>query len=182
MSVAEKLIHELKAVTVAALYFGCWIGGLLLIKSLVLAEYDIAFAGWTMAIVGALVLSKVVLILEHVPLGSRSKARPAWTDVLLRTALYLAGVVVVLLLERGFEGRHEHGGFLAAILVTFEGSKGVHVWLNSICIGGALLGYNLASVLRRNLGEGAFWQMLSRPLPLVTISLLSLSTSWLDSA
>jgi hypothetical protein len=124
---------------------------------------------------------KVVLILEHVPLGSRSKAWPAWTDVLLRTALYLAGVVVVLLLERGFEGRHEHGGFLPEVLATFEGSKGVHVWLNTICIGGALLGYNLSAVLRRNLGEGAFWRMLSRPLPLVAVSLLSLSTSWLDS-
>lgn len=176
MSVAGKLKHELKAVTVAALYFGCWIGSLLLIKTLLLAEYDIAFAGWTMAIVGALVLSKVVLILEHVPLGARAKTWPAWTDVLLRTALYSIGVVLVLLLERGFEGRHEHGGFLPAVLETFEGSKGVHVWLNTICIGGALLGYNLSSVLRRNLGEGAFWQMLSRPLPLVTIFLLPLAS------
>ena len=38
MSFAAKLKHELKAVGIATLYFGVWLGVLLAIKSLVLAE------------------------------------------------------------------------------------------------------------------------------------------------
>jgi len=80
MSLKQKLKDEMKAIGLAALYFGCWIGALLLLKSLILAEHKIAFHGWSAAVVGALVLSKVVLVLEHVSLGAWVRARPAWVD------------------------------------------------------------------------------------------------------
>lgn len=166
----SRLKHELKALAVAALYFGCWIGALLMIKSLVLAEYKIAFSGWTKAIVGALILSKVVLVLEHVSLGKWEKHQPGWAHVMIRSGLYSFGVLIVLLLERGFEGRHAHGGFSEAIAAGIHGADAAHVWANTVCVGGALLGYNFLCVLRRNLGEGALLRMLSKPLPLVTSS------------
>ena len=56
-----KLKHELKAVAGAMLFFGVWIGALILIKTLVLAEYHVGFSGWSKILVGALILSKVVL-------------------------------------------------------------------------------------------------------------------------
>jgi hypothetical protein len=59
----QKLGQELKAVGLAALYFGCWLAALLIIKQLTLVEYHIEFRGMSMAVVGALVLSKVVLLL-----------------------------------------------------------------------------------------------------------------------
>jgi hypothetical protein len=83
----QKLKVELKEVGIAALYFGCWIAALLMVKSLILAEYRIAFQGWSMAVAGALVLSKVVLIIEHVNLGAWVRSHPAWVDVVLRTVL-----------------------------------------------------------------------------------------------
>jgi hypothetical protein len=94
MAFAAKLKHELKAVGIATLYFGLWLGVLLLIKSLVLAEYRIAFHHWSLALVGALVLSKVVLLLA-----------------------------------------------------------------NTICLSGALLGYNLLTVIRQHLGEGGLLRL-----------------------
>jgi hypothetical protein len=78
MSLQQKLKHEIKALGLAMLYFGCWIAGLLLLKQLVLAEYQIAFHDWSLALIGALILSKVVLILEHVSLGAWIRTRPAW--------------------------------------------------------------------------------------------------------
>lgn len=47
MSTGQKLVHELKAVGLAMLYFGTWIGTLLALKHLILAEYKIAAGGWT---------------------------------------------------------------------------------------------------------------------------------------
>jgi len=165
MNLPPQLVEELRALGLAGLYFGCWLAALLLLKQLVLAEYQIQFSGMSKAVVGALVLSKVVLVLEHVPLGAWVRRRPAWVDVVLRTALYALGVLLVLLLEKAFEGRHEYGGFGASLRAVFEHREVHHVWLNALCLSGALLGYNLLSVIRQRLGKGELLRMFKTPLP-----------------
>ncbi|MFG6159956.1 hypothetical protein ACGTNG_14230 [Halomonas sp. 1390] len=165
MAIRQRLIHELKAVGVTTLYFGSWLAALLALKQLILAEYHIEFSGMTKAVVGALILSKVVLVLQHVSLGNWVRCRPAWVDVVLRNALYALGVLVVLLLEKGFEGRHEHGGFVASLSALFRQVDMPHVWVNVICLTGALLGYNVLSVIRRHVGGGVLVRMFLTPLP-----------------
>lgn len=155
----------MKAVGIAALYFGCWIGALVLLKSLILAEYKIAFHGWSAVVVGALVLSKVVLVLEHVSLGAWVRARPAWMDVVLRTAMYTLGVAIVLVLEKGFEGRHEYGGLGPALRHLFQQEDVHHVWANTLCLSGALLGYNALSVVRQHLRERGLLRIFTSILP-----------------
>lgn len=165
MGVAQKLKHEIESVAWLTFYFGCWLGALVLLKYLLLAEYSIAFNGFSIALVGALVLAKVVLVLEYVPLGAWLRTRPAWVDVVLRTALYAFGVFVVLLFEKAFEGRHEHGGFGASLMAVFQHADAKHVWLNTMCVSAALLSYNMLSVVRKRLGKGALLQMFLSPLP-----------------
>jgi hypothetical protein len=165
MSLQQKLKDEIKAVALATLYFATWIGVLMVLKALVLAEYRIEFRGWSLALVGALLLAKVVLVLEHVPLGAWIRTRPALLDVIIRTALYGLGVLVVLLLEKAFEGRHEHGGFVPSLVSVFQHAEIHHVWVNTICLSGALLGYNILSVFRRHLGEGGLIRLFLSPLP-----------------
>ena len=165
MSVGQKLMNEIRAVALATLYFGTWIGVLMVLKVLALAEYRIEFHAWSLVLVGALVLAKVVLVLEHVSLGSWIRTRPALIDVILRTVLYAVGVLVVLLLEKAFEGRHEHGGFAPSLASIFQHAEVHHVWVNTICLSGALLGYNMLSVVRRHLGEGGLLRLLLSPLP-----------------
>jgi hypothetical protein len=67
-----------------------------------------------------LILAKVVMVQEYVPLGAWVRERPAWVDVMVRTALYSFGVIVVLLLEKGFEGRHEYGSFGLSLAAVFQ--------------------------------------------------------------
>jgi len=165
MELKQKLKHEAKAVGLAALYFGCWITALIALKELVLAEYEITFRGWSVIAMGALILSKVVLILENVSFGDWLRTRPAWVDVILRTAMYSVGVVIVLVLEKGIEGRHEHGGFVGAVKAGFASADKFHIMANSICLAGALLGYNVISVLRRHLGERGLLKLFLLPLP-----------------
>jgi hypothetical protein len=164
-SLSTRLAHEAKAIAIAALYFGCWLAVLVIIKKLILADYEIAFDGLSKALIGALVLSKVVLILEHVSLGAWVRAKSAWVDILLRTILYTLGVVIVLLMEKGFDGRHEYGGFIASLKSVFHHADIYHVWLNAIVISGALLVYNVLSVIRRHLGEGSIFSLLMQPVP-----------------
>jgi hypothetical protein len=164
MGLPQKLMHEVKAVGIAALYFGCWIGALVVLKQLVLAEYEIHFRGMSKALLGALVLSKVVLVLEHVPLGTWVRARPAWVDVMLRTVLYALGVLLVLLIEKAFEARHEYGGFGPSLSAVFQHAEVHHVLTNAICLSGALLGYNALSVVRSHLGEGGLLRLFLTPM------------------
>ena len=164
MSFRQKLKDEIKAVALVTCYFAVWLGVLMLLKKLVLAEYRIEFRGLSLALIGALVLAKVVLVLEHVPMGGWIRTRPVLIDVVMRTAMYSIGVAVVLVLEKGFEGRHEHGGFGPALRFLFQEADVYHVWANTLCLSGALLVYNALSVVQRHLGKGSLMRIFMSPL------------------
>lgn len=163
MRIIEKLKNEIKEVGLAAIYFLTWIGSLVFIKTLILDEYRIEFHGLSLAILGALILSKVVIVLEHVPLGDWSRHRAVLWDVLLRTLLYGAGVFLVIVLEKSFEGRRENGGFIPSLIAVFRSANMPHVWANVVCLSGALLGYNVLSVLRNHLGRAGLIKIFTSP-------------------
>lgn len=165
MSITQKVKKEIETLVSLMLYFLGWLGFLMLLKFLLLADYKIGFSDFSIAVVGALVLAKVVLVLENVQLGTWVRSKAAWVDVTLRTALYIFGVFVVMLLEKGFEGRHEYGGFTASVIALFEHAEIYHVWLNFISLSAALLSYNILSVVRKNLGKGVLLRMFLTPLP-----------------
>jgi len=164
LAALQKLKQELIAVIALAAYFGLWLGILILIKYLLLAEYHIGFNKFSVALVGALVLAKVVLVLEHVSLGAWVQSRPAWLDVVLRTALYTFGVFILMSLEKAFEIRHEYDGFGTALMSGYQHADAYHVALNTLCVSASLLSYNLLSVVRRRLGKGELLKMFTTPL------------------
>lgn len=162
---STKIKREIVTLVSVMLFFGCWIAVLGLLKHFILAEYQISFNGFSMVLIGSLILAKVVMVLEYVPLGAWVQARSAWVDVMLRTALYALGLIVVLLLEKGFEGRHEHGGFGPSLAAVFQHEDINHVWANSIALLGALLVFNALSIIRRHLGKGGLRSLFLMPPP-----------------
>ncbi|MEN8132449.1 MAG: hypothetical protein ABFS45_20170 [Pseudomonadota bacterium] len=170
MSIIQNLKREFLELTYVTSYFVCWLGVLILLKHLILAEYKIEFYGMPLAVLGALILAKVVLVLKHVSLGAWIHAQPAWVDVVLRTALYTFGVFVALLIEKTFEARHEYDGFIPALNALFQQADMNHIWINTICLSGALLSYNMLAVVSRCLGKGALLRMFLMPLPKKTLN------------
>lgn len=165
MNMPEKLKYELKSLVIAFVYFALWIGTLMLIKKLILEEYHIQYQGLSAVLLGALVLSKVVLLMESIPLGSWAERQPAWVGIVLRTLLYSTGVLVVLLLEKALEGRHEYGSFMASFKAVFQHADIYHVWANTICLSGALLCFNVLALIRKRLGNNALTRLLTTPSP-----------------
>jgi hypothetical protein len=163
MSIQEKLIHELRAVVLVTLFFAMWLGALMILKLFILEDYHIRLGGFSMVLIGALVLAKVVLILEHVPLGAWLRHQPVLVDVILRTIIFAFGTFVVILLEKAFESRHERGGFGPALMNVFQHRDMPHVWANTICVTGALLFYNLLAALNRHLGSGGLVKVFLSP-------------------
>ncbi len=165
MQIWQKIKEELVLVVSLTLYFLSWLGFLMLIKYLLLADYQIEAVGLSIALVGALVLAKVVLILKGVPMGPWVRSKAAWIDVVLRTILYSFGVFVILVFEKAFEDRHQYDSFTASVLSLFEHTDIYHFWLNLICLSVALLSYNMLTVVQKNLGNGALLRMFLRPPP-----------------
>ncbi len=149
-----RALHEIKSIALVTLYFAACFLVLMFMKRLVLAQYGVEFRGISIALIGALVAAKVVLIMEKVPLGDWVRARPVIVDTLLRTLLYMVGVAVVQLLETAFESRHESGGFWPALLNVLHHRDIHHILANTIGIGGALLAFNVMTVLQLHLGSG----------------------------
>jgi hypothetical protein len=147
------LLHEIKVVWLFTLYFGICFTLMMLLKRLALAQYEIGFEGLSLAVLAALLVGKVVAVLEKIPLGPWIRQRPAVIDVVVRTVLYTLGVFIVLALEKGFESRHEAGGFGPALVRAFENRDRHRVWAVTIGVGGTLLAFNVVSILRRRLGD-----------------------------
>jgi hypothetical protein len=138
---------------------------MVLLKGLVLAEYQIEFHGLSLALIGALIVAKVILVMDSVPLGAPTRYWPGWLHVAVRTALYAFGVVVVLLLEKAFEARHEPDGVVSSLIRMIRHQDIHHIWATTIGVTGALLVFNAVSVVRRFLGTHALLRMFMSPLP-----------------
>lgn len=165
MSLKAKLMHEVRTVGTYTAFFGVWLLLSMLAKSLVLAEYRISAFNLSTALIGALILAKVVLVMEHVPLAGWLRQRAAWLVVVERTVLYGFGVVVVLLIEKATEVRHEQGGILNALLGVLRHKDLPHVLATALSVTGALLVFNVLTVIKRHLGDSGLLKMFMVPLP-----------------
>jgi hypothetical protein len=75
------LKEEVRSIGLYTLFSGTWFAIFLLLKRLILANYEIRFPGRSAAFIGALILAKVVLLLEHLSLGRGIARRPACFEV-----------------------------------------------------------------------------------------------------
>ena len=164
MSLPAKLREEIRSVGLTTLFFAAWFSVLLVLKWLVLAEYNIELRSMSIALVGALIVAKVVLVLEKVPLETWTRGRSALTHVAVRTGLYGLGILVVLLLEKAFEVRHEYGGFIPALAQVISHQDIPHVLAATIGVTGALLVFNSMFVIRRYLGKRGLLGLFLSPL------------------
>lgn len=98
-------------------------------------------------------MAKVVILMEYIPLGHWVREQPAIVDIVLPTLLYTLGVLIVFLLEKAFESRHEDGGFGPALIHVFRHRDIYHVGAGTIVIGLSLFWFNVFSVLQQHFGE-----------------------------
>jgi hypothetical protein len=165
MRVTAKVKNEIVAVGLTTLFFGVWFCMMMLLKKLVLADYQIQFGNLSMALMGALIVAKVVLIMESIPLGAWLRNRSGVSHIAVRTLMYAVGVAAVLLVEKAFEARHEYGGFIPSLTEVFHHRDISHVWATAISVTSALLIFNALFVIRRHVGKRGLIQMFISPYP-----------------
>lgn len=164
MTTKNKIIKEIKSVFWTSLYFFCWFGALMIIKLLLLKEYHIEFFGFSTLVVGTLVVAKVVLILEYVKIPF-TRNKPAYVEIIVRTLFYLAGVFLIMALEKSFEARHEYSGFLDAFRNLSNQTDIYHLYVNTLCVLGALFFFNTWTVIKKMYGAEVFRKIMNSPVP-----------------
>ena len=152
-SIWQKIWHEIKEIAGVAFCFFLWLGILMLLKKLMLEDYQIEFTGLSVAIISSLIIAKVVILMEFIPLGNWVRGQAAIVDIVLRTLLYTLGVLIISLLEKALESRHEDGGFSSALLHVFHHRDIYHVWVGTLVVGISLFWFNVFTVLQRHFGN-----------------------------
>lgn len=155
----KKILHEIIVIARTATYFAIVFLFMMVMKKLYLKDYDIEFTGISQALIGALIISKVILLLELISLGSWVQRQPPIVDVTLRTLLYTLGVLIVVMLEKAFEARHEVSGFGNAISHVIDHRDVYHVWATTLGASASIFFYNTFSVVQRLLGKNGIYKL-----------------------
>src|SRR5664279_5636771 len=155
----KKVLHESIVIARTATYFAIFFIFMIVMKKLTLRDYDIKFTGLSQALIGALILSKVVLLMEMISLGAWVQRQPPIVDTILRTLLYSIGVLVVVVLEKAFEARHKVDGFSNAIAYVLDRRDVYHVWANTLGAAVSIFFFNVFTIVQRLLGKNGMYKL-----------------------
>ncbi|MFZ2312044.1 MAG: hypothetical protein WAV82_05455 [Methylobacter sp.] len=160
MSLLAKLKHEVKEVGLVTLYFFFCFGVMLTMKQLLLADYRIEVQVVSTAAISALIIAKIVIILDHTSAGNRfDTSRPLWWIVLYKTLVYLGVAFIVFTLEKLFHTYRETGLLNQAVSEVWEHRNRNLMLMKLLCVGLTFLGYHFYARLDHRLGEGALRRM-----------------------
>ncbi len=155
MSPYQRIRSELQEIGFVTLYFlGCFLIFLSL-KKLFLKEYDVEITILGTAVVGALVVAKVVVLLGKTSFGRRFRTAPVYVDVIWRSVAYTAAVFAVGLAERLFDLYRDIGEFPRAMLSLWADRDFHHFLAMNICLALSFVVYNVFAEISRHMGNGA---------------------------
>jgi hypothetical protein len=152
------LKREMVEVGLVTLYFlGCFLVAVALTK-LVLAEHRIEFRGLTEAVITALVLAKVVVVMDKTRAGTHFDARVPVAAY--KSLLYFAATFGVLFAEKVLRAYREHDALGTAFIAVWTQRDREVILMKSLCIWLALVGYHLYAGVDRRLGKGILWRVM----------------------
>lgn len=154
MSASERIRTEIREIgLVTAFFLTCFLVFLSL-KKLLLAEYQIEVTVLQTAAIGALVVAKVVVLLEKTSFGNGFRSGTVFSHVLWRSVTYTSVVFVVTLAEHLFDFYREKGNLPDALSEMWSGRDFRHFLAMNLGVGISFLVYNCFSEIDQKLGEG----------------------------
>jgi hypothetical protein len=129
-------------------------------KKLFLEDYHINFAGFFLpATIGALLVGKVVLLSDEIPIMKRFHRVPLIFNVLWKTIIYSLTALVVQFLEELVPILWHHQSLGIAVIKVWDKIHWPHFWAVHILLAYFLLIYVSFRELARNLGEAQFFYL-----------------------
>ena len=155
------LWREFRQVLPPTIFFLIGFNLILFTKRLILAEYLIQFTGFFVATTAALVVGKVVLVVDKMPFLRRFDYAPLAQPILFKSCIYTFFVLVARLLEAFVHylikgGVVGHGGFLEHLIGSFSWHQFVatQLWIFVL-----FLIYVTGSELNELVGDGELFKI-----------------------
>lgn len=159
MSFVQKLKKEIIEILLVTAYFLLCFGVLILIKKLTLAQVEVEFYGFSAALVGALVMSKVVILLDKTPLGKIYIRQALYKNVLFKSIIYTLVLTFVLFIENLIHTLLEGNNFMEAIKSIHEHRDPMQFRLILIASFFSLGSYNVIIAIRDSMEKGALTKL-----------------------
>jgi hypothetical protein len=154
--------RELKEMlSIASVFFVIFVL-FMLMKKAFQNEYTFNFVVIGTAFVGSLIIAKVVLIFDLLPITKRSDHLPNIYRVFFRSLVYLVGYVIFTFLEHLIKGLIEGGDFLHASSLAFHELGKLTYITSLIAIFVAFLFFNAFWVIRAKYGPTALFNLFFR--------------------
>lgn len=109
----DKVKNEMIEVGLITLYFFVCFAIFMIIKKLLLIQYQITYYGWATAIIGALAMGKVVFLIDKLPMHKwLQKLRPI-REITIKAVIYTGITIAVSIIEKTvhFYLDEEHGAW-----------------------------------------------------------------------
>jgi hypothetical protein len=148
----EKVRHELLEYAFNVAYLTLVFAAFTQYRRFLLAEYSITYTNYWLALIGALILGKVIKIGSAFRLGRWLEHKPLIVPTIYKALLFCVFVVIFRVVEYAIKGLL-HGDGLAAALGEFFAQKGIdEVLANSLVVLVALIPFFAVKELGRVLG------------------------------
>jgi hypothetical protein len=163
MTVSERIRRELREIGLVTLYFLSCFLIFLSLKKLLLEQYHLEVTIFQTAVIGALVVAKVVVLLDKTSFGGRFRSASLLAHVVWRSLSYTTVVFAVTLGERLFDLYRQSGALPVALSRLWEGKDFHHFLAMNVCVGLSFLIYNCFAEIDRHLGEGGLRKLFLAP-------------------
>jgi len=149
----QRLKQEFVGVIPTAVFFLIAFQLLAFTRALILREYEVPVETFVAATVGALIVAKVVLIVDLLPFVNRFPDKPIIYNVIWKTVIYLIAAVLVRYLEHLFSFVRKYGDIAEANRHLFDEVIWPHFWLVQVWLFVVFLMYCVLKELNRVLGR-----------------------------
>lgn len=162
-NVIAKLKHEFLGMIPTAIFFFVSFQLLALTRSLILEEYGIDVTTFLAATIGALVVAKVVMIVDLLPFVNRYPEKPLIYNVVWKTTLYVLAALVVRFVEHFVDFYHQYGDAANAYARLMDDVIWAHFLVVQIWLTVLFLMYCSFRELTRVVGQDSVRQLFFSP-------------------
>jgi len=149
----QRLKQEVLGIIPTAVFFFIAFQLLAFTRALILREYEVPIETFLAATVGALIVAKVVVIVDWLPFVNRFPDRPLIYNVIWKTGIYLIAAFLVRYIEYLISFVAKYGDVAEANSHLLDEVIWPHFWLVQIWLVVVLLVYCVLKELNRVLGR-----------------------------
>jgi len=164
-NLGAKVKHEIKEAIPPFLFFLVAFHLVAVLRVLMQQEYGIQAGTVMNATIGAMIVAKVVLLADLLPIVNRFPDKPLVYNIVWKTLIYQAAAILVAYLEHLWDAYRETGSFAAANAHLVDAVVWPHFWAVQILMLVLFLLYTTLREFSRAIGGQRARAMLLGPLP-----------------